>query len=403
LYLSVAHPPAALQGFDEREPRAARTWGVRSGPQAPPALPGFRRYGRVSSNPAEFSHWLVGSLRTGLLAVDGDGRLALISPEAVRVLELGGDPAAQVGRPAAEVLAPHPALLALLTEAQKGRELPSRAELELVLGGGRERRPIGFTLVPVRDASGVTRGAALLFRDLTPFERQDEQARLRDRLAALGQMAAGLAHEIRNPLASLQVLADLLKRSLGERPEESELVEEIRGELETLTRLVNGRLSFVRPHAAMRAPVELEALVHEALRRARARVPFAGEIEVDVAAQLRPSLDALQLESLLVNLIVNAFEAMHELPSGHPRLLRIEATEQGGELRLAVADSGPGVPAPDRERVFYPFFTTRDSGTGVGLAEVHKAVVSHGGSVEVRERVGGGAVFLIHLPLEEWT
>jgi signal transduction histidine kinase len=120
-----------------------------------------------------------------------------------------------------------------------------------------------------------------------------------------------------------------------------------------------------------------------------------------VPAGLRPSLDALQLESMLVNLIVNAFDAMQGAPADRPRLLRIEASEQGGELRLAVADSGPGVPIGDRERIFYPFFTTRDQGTGVGLAEVHKAVVSHGGSVEVRERVGGGAVFLIHLPLEE--
>jgi signal transduction histidine kinase len=356
----------------------------------------------ASDDARDFSDWLLGSLRTGLLAVDLEGRLVRLSPEAARVLELAA-PGDALGRAADEVLADHPPLLRLLGEALRGRELPPRAELELALDGGRERRPIGFTLVPVRDAAGRTRGAALLFRDLTPFERQDEQARLRDRLAALGQMAAGLAHEIRNPLASLQVLADLLKRSLGERPEELELVEEILGELESLTRLVNGRLAFVRPHAPLRAPVDLVELVDEALRRARARVPFEGEVEVAVEPELRPSLDALQLESVLVNLIVNAFEAMRELPAGQPRLLRIEAAAQGGELRLAVADSGPGVPAPDRERVFYPFFTTRDAGTGVGLAEVHKAVVSHGGSVEVRERVGGGAVFLIHLPLEERT
>ncbi len=354
----------------------------------------------MSSNPVEFAHWLVGSLRTGLLAVDHESRIVLLSPEAVRVLELD-EAAENVGRPATEVLAPHPALITLLAEAQRGHELPSRSELELELAGGRERRPIGFTLVPVRDAAGMTRGAALLFRDLTPFERQDEQARLRDRLAALGQMAAGLAHEIRNPLASIQVLVDLLKRGLGERPGELELVDEIRGELESLTRIVSGSLAFVRPHAAMRAPVELSALVAEALRRARGRVPFDGAVELAVPAGLSPSLDAQQLESVLVNLIVNAFEAMQGEPAGRPPLLRIEAALADGELRLVVSDSGPGVPAENRERVFYPFFTTRDQGTGVGLAEVHKAVVSHGGSIEVRERVGGGAVFLIHLPLEE--
>jgi len=338
----------------------------------------------VASNEADLSGWLLGSLRTGLLAVDVEGRLVRLSPEAARVLELG-ELAPHLGRPAAEVLSAHPALVALLGEALRGHELPPRAELEIVLAGGRERRPIGFTLVPVRDGEGALQGAALLFRDLTPFERQDEQARLRDRLAALGQMAAGLAHEIRNPLASIQVLADLLKRALGDRPGEVELVDEILSELETLTRLVNGSLEFVRPHAAMRAPVELGELMHEAVRRARARVP----------------VDAIQLESVLVNLVANAFEAMrdHARHGGH--VLQVAASVAHGELRLAVTDTGPGVPPELRERIFYPFFTTREQGTGVGLAEVHKAVASHGGSVEVRDRVGGGAVFLIHLPLEE--
>jgi signal transduction histidine kinase len=348
---------------------------------------------------SEFSDWLLGSLRTGLLAVDVEGRLVRLSPEAARVLELG-DSEAYLGRPAAEVLAPHVPLVALLGEARKGHELPPRAELELTLAGGRERRPIGFTLVPVRDDEGVLRGAALLFRDLTPFERQDEQERLRERLAALGQMAAGLAHEIRNPLASIQVLLDLLKRSLS-KPEDVELVEEVLAEHEALVRLVNGSLAFVRPHAAMRAPVALGDLAEEAVRRARARVPFEGAVDVRVEAGLSPSLDAVLLESVLVNLVANAFEAMrgYARPDGHS--LELIAERADGELRIHIADSGPGVPAENRERIFYPFFTTREEGTGVGLAEVHKAVASHGGTVEVRDRVGGGAVFVIHLPLEE--
>ena len=354
----------------------------------------------MATDPTEFAGWLVGSLRTGLLAADALGCVTLVSPEAARVLGLG-EPRRLVGRAVADVLATQPALCAVLAEGLRGRELPSRAELELAVPGSGESRPIGFTLVTVRDASGTPRGAALLFRDLTPFERHDEQERLRDRLAALGQMAAGLAHEIRNPLASIQVLVELLKRGLGDRPDELGLVEEVLGELEALTRIVNGSLAFVRPHAATRAPVQLSELVDEAVRRARARVPFQGAIDVRVPIGLRPSLDAPQLESTLVNLIVNAFEAMRDARGGAKPALWIEATQQAGELQLSVADTGPGVPPENRERIFYPFFTTREQGTGVGLAEVHKAVVSHGGSVEVRERAGGGALFVMHLPLTE--
>jgi signal transduction histidine kinase len=355
----------------------------------------------VATNQGEFAGWLIGSLRTGLFAVDAEGRVTFVSPEAARVLELA--PAARsAGRPFEQVLAAHPALRAVLAEGLRGHELPSRAELELSLAGGRGTRPIGFTLVPVRDETGAQRGAAVLFRDLTPFEREDEQARLRDRLAALGQMAAGLAHEIRNPLASIQLLVELLKRELGDRPGPLEMVEEVLGELDGLTRIVNGSLAFVRPNAATRSPVQLSELVDQALLCASARVPFDGVLEIEVPVALRPSVDALQLERTLVNLIVNAFEAMRDArPSGGRHVLRVEARIEGRELELSVADTGPGVPAENRERIFYPFFTTRDQGTGVGLAEVHKMVVSHGGSVEVRDRDGGGAAFVVHLPLEE--
>jgi signal transduction histidine kinase len=354
----------------------------------------------VATNQAEFASWLVGSLRTGLLAADAGGRVVLVSPEAARVLELG-EPARALGRGLDEVLAAHPALRAVLAEGLRGHELPSRAELELTLRDGGGTRPIGFTLVPVRDRTGAARGAAVLFRDLTPFERADEQERLRDRLAALGHMAAGLAHEIRNPLASIQLLVELLKRELGDRPAALELVEDVLGELDGLTRIVNGSLAFVRPHAATRAPAQLAALVDQALLCARARVPFDGSLEIDVPAELRPSIDAVQLESTLVNLIVNAFEAMRDAGGAARHVLRIAAKVEDGELQLAVGDTGPGVAPENRERIFYPFFTTREDGTGVGLAEVHKMVASHGGSVEVHARPGGGAVFVLRLPLEE--
>jgi len=359
----------------------------------------------IASHP-EFARWLLDSLRSGLLAVDRNPSLVALSPEAAGWLGLEPPrPEAWLGQPAARVLRSHPRILALLREALEGREQPGRAELALQAGEGGGPRTLGFTLVSVRDGEGRVQGAALLFRDLTPFESADEQARLRDRLAALGQMAAGLAHEIRNPLASLEVLAGLLKRQLGDRPEDLELVEELLAELRLLTATVNARLDFVRPAAPSPRPVEALSLIEEGLARARARVPFQGRVEIEPGEPgLSVFTDPEQLRSVLADLFVNAFQAMasHEprdLRQGHCLRVALARSREGG-TSVSVSDTGPGVPEELRERIFNPFFTTRSQGTGVGLAEAQKVLASHGGTLSVRGEAGQGATFLLHLPPE---
>ncbi|HZO09364.1 MAG TPA: PAS domain-containing protein, partial [Myxococcota bacterium] len=148
----------------------------------------------------EFAAWILDSMSSGVLAVDAAGDVAVLNAGARRILGIGDDarhPA--VGRPCREVLAGQPGLARLLEEALHRPGHLSRAELALAAAASRPPTSIGFTLSPIHDAAGQLRGAGLIFRDLAPIERGDEQLRLRDRLAALGQMAAGLAHEIRNP------------------------------------------------------------------------------------------------------------------------------------------------------------------------------------------------------------
>jgi signal transduction histidine kinase len=306
-----------------------------------------------------------------------------------------------LGRPVAQVLAGRPEVVALLESALDGRERPGRAELRLRSADDPEPFTLGYTLLPVRDREGTVRGSAMLFRDLTPFERADEQARLAERLRALGEMAAGLAHEIRNPLASLEVLAGLLKRRVPDRADALELVEELTAEIRSLAAIVDAGLDFVRPVPLHREELDLAALLEESLARARARVPFDGVVERRIAPEARTAAaDPERLRGALVNLIANALEAMAEGASPAPRLELAAWREDEGRsgVCIAVADSGPGVPAELRERIFHPFFTTRDSGSGVGLAEVQKVVAGHGGHVELDERPGGGSVFRIHLP-----
>jgi signal transduction histidine kinase len=362
----------------------------------------------VTIRDPNFARWMIGSMRSGLVAIDADARVVGLSSEARRIL---GCPEGRLetllGRPCQEVLAAQPAVLAGLRGALDGRDRPSRAELVLAPVNGRPARTIGFTLLCVRDPSGAARGAAIVFRDLTPFERMDEQDRLRDRLAALGQMAAGLAHAIRNPLASMEVLAGLLKRQLGDRPEEQFLVEDLMGELRGLAGTVTASLEFVRPVSISRTPCDPKAILEASLGLARARVAFAGAIEREYADPLpRLAADADELRAALTDLLVNALEAMGESGSKeeHRLLLHLEAEGPGDErreLEIRISDSGPGIPEELRERIFYPFFTTKGRGSGVGLANAQKVILSHGGSISVESGPGAGSTFCVRLPCDE--
>jgi signal transduction histidine kinase len=347
---------------------------------------------RVLVKDSAFAHALLLSLRSGLMAVDGGGRVAAISAEGAKLLGV----APRLGEPVEVVLAEQPEVLAQLTAARAGRAAP-RAELTL-RGASGALQTIGFTTLPV-----VGGGAAILFRDLTPLERQSEQERLHGRLAALGQMAAGLAHELRNPLAAIELLAGLLARAGIGEAEQKELAEEISNEVRGLAATVDACLAWVRPEPAQRsAALDVAALLADALRRARAQTPFAGDVALDVEPGLRVDGDGAQLRAALENLIVNAIQAMASAATARePRIeVRASAWQGGGGVTLSVSDTGPGVSPELRERIFFPFFTTRVGGSGIGLAWVQKVAASHGGSVGVTERPGGGACFAIHLPRE---
>lgn len=380
----------------------------------------------------ELAGALLGSMRSGLVAIDAAGDVRLLNDEARRILGVSeADAVACIGRPCREVLAAQPTAARLLLDALDGRERPSRAELALAARGAEPARTIGFTLVTVRDAHGALRGSALLFRDLTPFERAGEQERLRERLAALGEMAAGLAHEIRTPLAAMEVMVGLLRRRLVGREDELGLLAELTNELRSLAATVTDGLDFVKPLALVAAPLAVPRLLDEALRIARQRVPFEGEARVDVAADL-PVVhgDAEPLRAVLVNLMVNALESLRASGPGgtlHVRA-RVESVPgaetwavadepasapRGGvtahgarasasrrELLIDVADDGPGVPPELRERVFYPFFTTKSRGSGLGLALAEKVLAGHGGGIELVD-VPRGACFRVRLPADE--
>jgi signal transduction histidine kinase len=352
----------------------------------------------VETAAQNFEAMILGSMSSGVVAIDCQGAIRVLNAAAQQVLGCPrGAAAAALGRDCREVLERQPRVARLLLGALERESPISRGELSLEGEGA----TIGLTLGPVRGEQGRVCGAGMIFRDLAPIERQDERARLRDRLAALGEMAAGLAHAIRNPLAGMEVNAGLLRRRLAPDSDERELLDELLSELRAVSRSVTQSLEFVRPATPELARVDPVLLLEEACRTARARVAFAGVVECAWPAEL-PVLeaDAEQLRSALTDLVVNALQAL----AGHGRLrLSVRSEPAAGsvgppDVVLAIADDGPGVPDALREKVFHPFFTTREEGSGVGLANARKVVLSHGGQLDLTSVPGGGSCFAVRLP-----
>jgi signal transduction histidine kinase len=246
-------------------------------------------------------------------------------------------------------------------------------------------------------------GVTLFFKDLTQVEQQEEQERLRDRLAALGQMAASLAHEIRNPLASIDVMTSLLKRRLGDQPAEVKLVEKIAAEVARLNRTVTQGLEFARPIAPDRREQDVSLIVDQALEDVRNRFPDARiPVHRDYCADVPPApVDGGLLRQALLNLIRNAFEA---LDGNGVLTLRVRSGPQDFPrprwVEVEIADDGPGIPADILDKIFYPFVTTKDGGSGIGLAMARKVVECHHGLIDVTTAPGDGTTFRVRLPLD---
>jgi len=352
-----------------------------------------------------FFRHLVFNLRTGVLAITRDGRVAAVNDLAYRVLGLSQRPG-DIGRPFVEMLHDVPEVSRVLHQAFESDDLPNRAEMRLRKTG----RAIGYTLSRIHDDNGQLVGATLFFKDLTRVEQMEERERLRDRLMALGEMAAAIAHEVKNPLASIEVMAGVLKRQLSEQPEALETLNDIIKEAKMANAIVVEVLEFVRPIQLQVDRMSVEEVIKDAITLAEGKQRRgAVSIDLDIADDVPELLaDPHQLRQLFSNLIGNAFEALGG--EGH---VEIRATLLPGEdeqpvpgvdpmppqVLIEVKDSGPGISPDDLERIFGPFFTTKPQGTGLGLAIVRKVVDAHDGRIDAISARGRGATFKVTLPV----
>lgn len=215
----------------------------------------------------------------------------------------------------------------------------------------------------------------------------------RNRLAALGEMAAGLAHEIRNPLGGIQLYASMLAQDVADRPESAQTVRKIIGGVKRLEALVSQILHFTREINAHPSRCEVSGLVKEAIELAQGRLgPGVGTIQTDLPETCYRDVDARLFSQCVLNLVLNAIEATG--PEGTVRV-SLYGTDSG--LLLVVEDDGPGIPTEVLDRIFNPFFTTKDQGTGLGLSIVHRIVEAHNGTIQARNRESGGARFEIRI------
>jgi two-component system sensor histidine kinase PilS (NtrC family) len=335
---------------------------------------------------------VLGSLPSGVMSVDDDGRVAYVNGAGGEILGARD----LVGRPLGD-------RLAFLSELVGGEH--DRFELEIAVAG-RGARFIGGSVAPL---IGVGRaGSVVVFQDLTELRRLQADVARAERLAELGRLAAGLAHEVRNPLAAmigcLQLLsADQQKNTQGDsaRPrlddEGGRMLGIVQREAERLSRLVEEFLTYARPSAPKTQAVAARALLEELTQTARqglkaVTVDIVGG--VDVVARCDPA----QLRQVLWNLLINA-DGVVAL-AGREGKVQLSAQRDGNDVVFHVDDDGPGVPEELRDRVFEPFFTTRPDGNGLGLATCQQLIRQNEGRIGVGQSPLGGARFSVHLALD---
>ena len=284
--------------------------------------------------------------------------------------------------------------------------LPNRVEMRLKSTG----RVIGYTLSHVRAADGTRSGIALFFKDLTRVEQLEERERLRDRLAALGEMAAAIAHELKNPLAGIEVMAGLLRRKVPESPDAQSILTDIINEAKMANATVVEVLDYVRPVRLETERTSIADVMHAALAIAEGKAPRGG-VQVHTRIAERPAIRPRRSSP--------ALSGVHEPPdqrirgARRQRSIRMSAEQSAVEgdhaqpdspaqvatVVVQVSDDGPGLPPEMVDRIFNPFFTTKAQGSGLGLAIVRKIVDAHDGRIDVSSVAGLGTRFTVTLPV----
>lgn len=328
------------------------------------------------------------NMADGLVSVDREGKVDTFNAEAARLLERRGSDLR--GESLRRLL---PEAEAALDASLSGESKREEGEVALEREGGKER-PVGLLVSPLRDDEGGVAGAVLLLRDLTEVRRLQEKVRETEKLAALGQMAASVAHEIRNPLSSLKGFAQLFEGKFDGGSKEADYARLMVREVDRLNRTITDLLFYSRQVKLVRRRTALDALLEKTVRlldpdlaASRQKVLFRKGDSLETEA------DPDQLSQVFLNILLNAHQA-----AGEGGEIAVRTCAADGWCRVEISDSGPGMEPEEIERAFEPFFTTREKGSGLGLAIVKKIVDLHEGRVAVSSSPGEGVTVTVDLP-----
>jgi two-component system sensor histidine kinase PilS (NtrC family) len=343
-----------------------------------------------------FNEYVVDNLLSGLATTDEVGRVLTFNRAATTITGVSASSA--IGRHAAEVLQLGDGFSTRLHRLAEVRSL--RIDQQYVRA---DQRPIdlGLTVSNLAFPDGRL-GLLITFQDVTDLRRLERNARLQQRLAAVGEMAAGIAHEIRNPLAAMSGSIQVLRQELPLSEEQAQLMDIVLRESDRLNETIRSFLAYARPQRFAVARLDLRKTLQDTALLLRNGSDVRAEHVVDVDVPTEPvwfDADENQLRQILWNLATNGLRAM---PDGGRLRLGVAAENTGGvptEVVLTVEDEGSGIPAEEIDTIFQPFHSTFEKGTGLGLAIVHRIVTDYGGTIQVSSTVGRGTAMRVRMPI----
>ncbi len=360
------------------------------------AVQGFRVSQKTLEDIQAFTSLLIARLPVGVIATDGRGRITTWNQAIAKLTDK--DRSEATGRRPQEVL---PEQLAAFFQEEDAVVIPGGNEarevtVRLSLAG--RRCELLCHLLSIVDSQQQYMGKVLLISDVTEIRSLEQRMRESERLAAVGRMAGGVAHEVRNPLSSIKGLALLLKNKFPAGSKEQATAELLIQETGRMNRTITEMLSFTRPATLNLQKIDLAHLLERSLELIRAEAAEnAITTSFEVEAGLLPVLgDVDRLQQVIMNVLINAMQAME---NGGTLAISLKNLWVGDAVELRIQDSGPGIAPELLSQVFYPYFTTKPSGTGIGLAISQKIIADHGGTIELESEPGKGTTVIVQLPV----